>query len=101
MTWLLCLPKLTTLGSLLHFTGAFVASAIWPVLFGLYDPRVGGGTAAAAMFFGTLAGLLGYFLIGFYVAALVAAAVSLIIMRVGMQLRPGAFDFQQLRQSSS
>lgn len=101
VTWLLCLPKLTTLGSLLHFTGAFVASAIWPVLFGLYDPRAGGGTAAAAMLCGTVAGLLGYFLIGFYVAALVAAAVSLIIMRVGMQLRPGAFDFQQLRQSSS
>lgn len=98
VTWLLCLPQLTTLGSLLHFTGAFVASAIWPVLFGLYDSRASGTTAAAAMFFGTIAGLLGYFLIGFYVAALVAAAVSLIIMLAGMQFKPGAFDFQQLRQ---
>ena len=33
-TWLLCLPRLTTLAELLYFTGAFVASTIWPIAAG-------------------------------------------------------------------
>ena len=30
VTWLLCAPRIATLAELLYFTGAFVASTIWP-----------------------------------------------------------------------
>ncbi|NVJ51536.1 MAG: sodium:solute symporter family protein [Gammaproteobacteria bacterium] len=97
VTWVLCIPKLTTLGSLLNFTGAFVASTIFPIVFGLYFKRLNGVAAALAMAIGTLCGLVGYFTIGFYVAALIACAVSLIICLVGMALVNQRYSWQQLQ----
>lgn len=79
LTWVLSVPKMATLGSLLHFTGAFVASTIWPIALGLLNRRGTGTMATAAMVLGTLSGLYAYFAIGFYVAALVSAAVSLLV----------------------
>ncbi|WP_138378791.1 sodium:solute symporter family protein [Luteithermobacter gelatinilyticus] len=82
MTWMLCLPRLGTLASLLHFTGAFVASTIWPIAFGLLYRRGNGHAAGWAMVLGTGSGLIGYYTIGFYVAALISAATSLLVMAV-------------------
>ncbi|MDT8397093.1 MAG: sodium:solute symporter family protein [Pseudomonadales bacterium] len=96
-TWLLCLPRLTTLASLLYFTGAFVASAIWPIVFGLYFRWANGRAASLAMLSGTGSGLLAYFQIGFYVAALVSCAVSLLVIVTSSFMgRHGNFDFAQL-----
>ena len=36
LTWLLCAPRLGTLAQVLHWTGAFVASTIWPIAAGLF-----------------------------------------------------------------
>ena len=94
--WLLCLPRLTTLAELLYFTGAFVASTIWPIAAGLYWQRVNPTGAALAMLAGTSIGLLAYFVIGFYVAALVSAAVSMLVVVLSSWLRPGSFDWQRL-----
>ena len=80
LTLLLSSFRMATLGSLLHFTGALVASTIWPVAVGLLCRRGSGGHAAAAMVLGTISGLTAYFVIGFYVAALVSAAVSMVVM---------------------
>lgn len=99
-TWLLCLPRLATLASLLYFTGAFVASTIWPIVFGLYYRRTGGTAAAVAMLAGSLCGLYAYFAIGFYVAALVSCAVSLLCCITFSLLQPAAFSFRQLRGAS-
>mgnify|MGYP003113566919 FL=1 len=96
LTWLLCLPRIATLGALLNFAGAFVASTIWPILLGLYQRRLTGGYAAAAMAFGTLFGMLGYFAIGFYVAALTSCAVSGLICLVGIIRSDKKFDWNQL-----
>ncbi|WP_417439497.1 sodium:solute symporter family protein [Idiomarina abyssalis] len=96
LTWLLCLPRIATLGALLNFAGAFVASTIWPILLGLYQRRLTGGYAAAAMAFGTLFGMLGYFVIGFYVAALTSCAVSGLICLVGIIRSDKKFDWNQL-----
>ena len=101
ITWILCLPKLATLASLLHFTGAFVASAIWPILFGLYFRWVSGSAAALAMLAGTVVGLVAYFQIGFYVAALVSCAVSLVVIIIGSWLLPSPFSFSALTQEKS
>lgn len=100
-TWLLCLPRLTTLAELLYFTGAFVASTIWPIVFGLYYRRGDGRAAAAAMLLGTAGGLWAYFAIGFYVAALVSCALSLVAMLVGALLTDQRFDFANLQISTA
>tara|TARA_R110000824_G_scaffold279180_1_gene467390 strand:+ start:28393 stop:29823 length:1431 start_codon:yes stop_codon:yes gene_type:complete len=95
-TWLLCLPRLTTLASLLYFTGAFVASAIWPIVFGLYFRWASGLAAALAMSAGTVVGLIAYFQIGYYVAALVSCAVSLLLIVTVSMLTRSDFTFEKL-----
>lgn len=99
MTWLLCLPRISTLASLLYFTGAFVASAIWPIVFGLYYRWVTGLAASLAMILGAGLGLLAYFQIGFYVAALVSAAVSLVTIVGVSLLQKKQFDFSRLSRA--
>ncbi|KJZ04999.1 sodium:solute symporter family protein [Pseudoalteromonas piscicida] len=100
VTWLLCLPKIATLGALLNFAGAFVASTIWPIVFGLYFARMTGNSAGWAMLFGTLSGLIGYFYIGFYVAALVSCAVSLLICVIAWRFSQQSFHWQALGTQS-
>lgn len=100
-TWLLCLPRITTLAELLYFTGAFVASTIWPITVGLYWRNVNPAGVSAAMFFGTLIGLASYFLIGFYVAALVSAGVSMVIVLLSTLLKPVTFDWHTLNVTHS
>jgi len=98
LTWALSLPRLATLGSLLHFTGAFVASTIFPILIGLFYRRGGGRQAALAMVAGTGLGLAGYTLVGFYVAALVSAAASLLVMAPAFLTKP-YFDWTRLDEA--
>ncbi|WMO15410.1 sodium:solute symporter family protein [Pseudoalteromonas piscicida] len=100
VTWLLCLPKIATLGALLNFAGAFVASTIWPIVFGLYFARMTGNSAGWAMLLGTLSGLIGYFYIGFYVAALVSCAVSLLICVIAWRFSQQSFHWQALGTQS-
>lgn len=96
LAWALAMPRLGTLAELLHFTGAFVASTIWPIVFGLRWRRGSDAGAALAMAGGTVAGLWAYFAIGFYVAALVSAAVSLAISVAAMRLGRERFVFARL-----
>jgi Na+/proline symporter len=100
LTWALCLPRLATLAELLHFTGAFVASTIWPIAAGLYWRRANAAGAIAAMLLGTLAGLIAYRVIGFYVAALVSAAGSMAIVWLSARLAPGSFEWSTLSAAS-
>jgi Na+/proline symporter len=98
LTWVLCAPRLTTLAELLYFTGAFVASTIWPIAAGLFWARTNPVAAVAGMVLGSAAGLYSYFAIGFYVAALVGAAVSMACVVLGTWLAPREFDWAQLRE---
>lgn len=98
LTWLICLPRLTTLAGLLYFTGAFVASTIWPVVAGLFWKRTNKWGASLAMAAGTAIGLTAYFVIGFYVAALVGAAVSMAIVLVTTWLWPNSFEWHELSE---
>lgn len=97
-TWLVCLPRLTTLAGLLYFTGAFVASTIWPVIAGLFWKRTNKWGASLAMIAGTALGLISYFTIGFYVAALVGAAVSMAIVLITTWLWPQSFEWHELSE---
>ena len=97
VTWLICLPKITTLGALLNLAGAFVASTIWPIVLGLYQKRLSGLFVSIAFILGTVSGLIGYYTIGFYVAALFSCIVSFIICMVGLVLKNDNFDWQRLK----
>ena len=99
ITWLVCLPRVSTLGSLLQYLGAFVASTIWPILAGLYWKRANAGGATLAMILGTAAGTIAYFNIGFYVAALVSAAVSMSIVLLSVRFNSQDFDWNKLSQN--
>lgn len=98
VTWLFCLPQIATLGALLNFAGAFVASTIFPIVLGLYQRKLTGTYAAAAMALGTTCGLIGYFAIGFYVAALVSCIVSAALCGLGLLTSQARFDWQQLNE---
>lgn len=100
LTWLLCLPQITTLAALLNFTGAFVASTIWPIVVGLYHPKLTGKTAAWAMAAGTLIGLVSYFVIGFYVAALLSCLVSGVITGIGLWRSSERFNWDDLNEEA-
>ncbi|KFI23370.1 sodium:solute symporter family protein [Nitrosococcus oceani] len=99
LTWLLCIPRLATLAELLYFTGAFVASTIWPIAAGLYWRRTNPTGAVVAMGLGSMAGLIGYFAIGFYVAALIGAFVSMVIVLLSTWLWPRDFNWDKLHES--
>ncbi|WP_455375489.1 sodium:solute symporter family protein [Kaarinaea lacus] len=101
LTWALCVPRLTTLAELLYFTGAFVASTIWPIVAGLYWKKTNKTGAAFAMIVGTAVGLYSYFAIGFYVAALLGALVSMLIVLISTALRPQDYDWNELGESQS
>jgi Na+/proline symporter len=73
-----------------------VASTIWPIAAGLYWKKVNPAGATLAMVAGTLLGLVGYFTIGFYVAALISAAVSMAIVLISTVLKPQQFDWSTL-----
>lgn len=101
VTWLFCLPQIATLGALLNFTGAFVASTIWPIVVGLYNPRLAGKWAAWAMALGTIVGLTFYFVVGFYVAALSSCAVSGLITWLGLKQSKTNFNWSALNEEES
>ncbi|MCB1147703.1 MAG: urea transporter, partial [Leptospiraceae bacterium] len=99
--WLICLPRIANLAQLLHFTGALVASTIWPVVFGLYYPSINGRASSLAMAGGCISGLTAYFAVGFYTAALVSAFVSFVICAGFMLASKTRFDFQKLQEESN
>ena len=73
-----------------------IASTIWPIATGLYWKKVNPTGAAAAMVFGTGIGLVCYFTIGFYVAALVSAFVSMTTVLLTTWLKPASFEWARL-----
>lgn len=88
-------PKLATLARVIAFTGAFVASTIWPIAAGLYWKNANRHAATAGMVLGTAAGLTAYFVVGWYTAALVSSAVSMVCVLLG-RLAPQSFSWSDL-----
>jgi Na+/pantothenate symporter len=90
-----------TLAELLNLSGALVASAIWPIAAGLYWRRTNRLSVTLAMVLGSVAGLVAYYTIGWYVSALVGAAISMVIVLVSTWLWPCDFDWQDLQEGHS
>ncbi|MBE9173222.1 urea transporter [Cyanobium sp. LEGE 06143] len=96
LTMLLSWQYVTSMYQLLLFTGALVASTIWPIAMGLYWRQANRQAASAAMLLGSISGLLAYGLIAPYCAALVSAAVSALVMGLGSHYWPEQYDWRQL-----
>lgn len=101
LAWLLCAPRFGNLAAVLNFAGAFVASTIWPIATGIYWRNANSTGATLAMIAGSTIGLLGCFLIGWYVAALLSAAVSMLIVMGSTWVRPQPFEWRDLDESST
>ena len=100
LTLLLSWPRLDSLASVLFFTGALVASTVWPVACGLYWPTASRSGAIAAMLAGTACGLAAYWLIAPYCAAVLSAAVSAVVMIVASRFWPAEFRWSQLQEEA-
>ena len=98
VTWLVCLPRIGTLGTILFFAGPMVGSMIWPVTAGLYSKKTNSTGVFWGMSAGCITGLVAYFQIGWYVGALVGTIVSLLIVLVSTWFKPDNFDFKRLRE---
>jgi len=100
VTLALSWPRLDSLASVLFFTGALVASTVWPVACGLYWRMANRRAAIIAMLSGSAVGLTAYGLIAPYCAAVFSAAVSALVMVVGSQCWPERFGFALLKEEA-
>lgn len=99
LTWLISLPRLADLNMVLFLSGPLVASAIFPVICGLYWKKANRTGALLALLLGSAIGLYTYFSIGWFAASLISAAVSLVTMLLSTVLAPANFDWDQLDES--
>lgn len=99
VAWAICWWRPTHLAGMINLSGALVGSTIWPIAAGLYWRKTNPTGAAMGMLWGSALGLVSYFIIGFFVAALVGAAVSMLIVLVSSLIAPKPFAWHQLDES--
>lgn len=99
--WLVCWQKPTHLFGMISLSGALVGSTIWPIAAGLYWRKTNPAGATAGMLLGSIVGLWTYFAIGFYVAALVGAAVSMVVVLLSTLVKPAQFNWQDLDEMTT
>ena len=98
VTWLLCAPRLGNLTEVLFLSGPLVASAIWPVLTGLYWRQANRLGALLAMLLGSAIGLVAYYTIGWFAASLISAVVSMLVVVVMTLAAPQDFAWETLNE---
>jgi Na+/proline symporter len=98
VTWLICLGEFNIL-EVLFLSGPLVASAIWPIITGLYWKSANPAGAVSAMVLGSAAGLIAYYhpSLGWYTASLISVTVSMAVVCVASWLAPRAFDWDQFK----
>jgi urea-proton symporter len=101
MTWVVCLPQIGTLATVLFFAGPMVASTIWPIATGLYWPHANSQGALWGMILGSSIGLLAYWFWGWYTGALVGAAISMGVVLFASRIRNSIFRWERLNETST
>ncbi|MCB0837369.1 MAG: urea transporter [Bacteroidetes bacterium] len=99
LAWMVCLPRIGTLASVLFFAGPLVASTIYPIVTGLFWPKATAKGAIWAMLGGSVIGLIAYFFLGWYTGSLIGAAVSIIVTTVFARMNDTQFDWNQLKDA--
>lgn len=100
VAWLLCLPRIGTLASILFFAGPMVGSTIWPIATGLFWKKANAKGALWGMLLGSAFGLASYFYLGWYTSSLVGAMVSMLTVVTCTYLFPADFDWKKLDEPS-
>lgn len=100
ITWLVALPNIADLATVLFFAGPLVSSCIWATVGGLFFRRPSPVAACASMLVGSLVGLAAYFGIGWFVGSLIGGCVSGVVFAVMTWLSDHRFDFAELRVAS-
>lgn len=97
VTWIFCYQEKDLL-EILFLSGPLVASAIWPIVAGLYWSRANSAGAVTAMVAGSTVGLWAYYSpsLGWYTASLISAAVSMTITVVAAVSGSKKFNWAQL-----
>lgn len=96
VAWIVCLPRIGTLASILFFAGPMVGSTIWPIITGLFWKKANSKGALWGMLLGSSFGLISYFYLGWYTSSLVGAAVSMITVITCTYLFPSDFEWKKL-----
>jgi urea-proton symporter len=99
LAWLVCLPRIGTLATVLFFAGPMVASTIYPIATGLFWKSASAKGALWAMVSGSVIGLIAYFQMGWYTASLIGATVSIIVTVTFARLAPDDFDWKKMDES--
>jgi urea-proton symporter len=100
LTWILCAREMNLL-EILFLSGPLVASAIWPVLGGLYWKRASSSGAVLAMILGSVVGLVAYYKLGWYTASLISAAISMGVMLIFTSFQKQDFDWNTISNNSN
>ena len=98
VAWLVCLPRVGTLATVLFFAGPMVGSCIWPIATGLFWKKANADGALWGMLLGTVIGLIAYFQIGWYAASLIGAAVSMVVTIIASMVSKQEFDWNRLNE---
>ena len=99
-TWIVCLPRIGTLATVLFFAGPMVGSTIWPIATGLLWKKADARGAFWAMALGSFVGLIAYFELGWYTASLIGAAVSMMVVLVSAAFSKESFDWKSLQEDA-
>ncbi len=99
LAWLVCMPRIGTLATVLFFAGPMVASTIYPIATGLFWKSASAKGALWAMVSGSVIGLIAYFQMGWYTASLIGATVSIIVTVAFAKFAPDNFDWKKMDES--
>lgn len=99
LAWLICLPRIGTLGTVLFFAGPMVGSTIWPIATGLFWKKASTTGALWGMLSGSILGLIAYFELGWYTASLIGAATSMVVVVIATAFSKSKFDWVKLDEA--
>ncbi|MEQ9424837.1 MAG: sodium:solute symporter family protein [Cyclobacteriaceae bacterium] len=99
LAWIVCLPRVGTLATVLFFAGPMVGSTIWPIMTGLFWKKANTTGAIWGMILGSVIGLVAYVQLGWYTASLIGAAVSMVTVLIFTHLNPDDFHWGTLNEA--
>lgn len=101
LAWIVSIPRIGTLASVLFFAGPMVGSTIWPIITGLFWEKANTKGALLAMLLGSTIGLISYFTLGWYTSSLVGALVSMVVTIYFTKKSKEKFNWSVLQKLNS
>lgn len=99
LAWIICMPRIGTLATVLFFAGPMVGSTIWPIATGLFWKKASSRGAVLGMILGSVIGLGAYFYLGWYTASLIGAGVSMLTVITASLVSTEDFEWNLLKNN--